>query len=230
MNRDFKGIWIPKEIYLADILSWTEKILLIEIDSLDNENGCFASNAYLAEFLKVSEKTVSVSISKLLELGFIYHKSFDGRQRILGSNVKADFTKTSRQTKRKGKGRLHEKVRHNNTVSNTDNNIKNKERVIKLPFSSEIFCKAWEQWKEYKAIEHKFHYKSTQSEQAALMDVNTKSGQNDKVAVEIIMQSIANGWKGFFELKNNTNGQSKKEELAGITERLIFKTLQGQEQ
>ena len=43
-NRDFKGIWIPKDIYLSKELNWTDKLLLIEIDSLDNENHCMASN------------------------------------------------------------------------------------------------------------------------------------------------------------------------------------------
>ncbi len=38
-SRDFKGIWIPKEIWLSDQLSLMEKILLVEIHSLDNERG-----------------------------------------------------------------------------------------------------------------------------------------------------------------------------------------------
>ena len=32
INRDFKGVWIPKEIYLMDELTWIQKMLLIEID------------------------------------------------------------------------------------------------------------------------------------------------------------------------------------------------------
>jgi len=36
-KRDFKGVWIPKQIYLNNSLSWPEKILLIEIDSLDKD-------------------------------------------------------------------------------------------------------------------------------------------------------------------------------------------------
>ena len=49
-NRDFKGVWIPKEIWLNTDLSIIEKVLLVEIDSLDNsDRGCFASNEYLAK-------------------------------------------------------------------------------------------------------------------------------------------------------------------------------------
>ena len=52
--RDFKGVWIPKEIWLDNNLSIMEKIFLVEIDSLDNENGCYASNKYFAEFFGIS--------------------------------------------------------------------------------------------------------------------------------------------------------------------------------
>ena len=37
MNRDFKGVWIPKEVWLDDKLSWMEKLFLVEIDSLDGK-------------------------------------------------------------------------------------------------------------------------------------------------------------------------------------------------
>jgi hypothetical protein len=53
MNRDFKGVWIPKDIYLNPELTLVEKILLIEIQSLDNEQGCFAGNKYFADFIGV---------------------------------------------------------------------------------------------------------------------------------------------------------------------------------
>jgi hypothetical protein len=40
-NRKFKGVWIPKDLWLDKDLSMHEKCLLIEIDSLDNdEKGC----------------------------------------------------------------------------------------------------------------------------------------------------------------------------------------------
>lgn len=70
-NRDFKGIWIPKDIWFNTELSITDKILLAEIDSLDNENHCTASNEYFSEFFKVSVPTISRSIKKLKDLGFI---------------------------------------------------------------------------------------------------------------------------------------------------------------
>lgn len=90
-GRGFRGIWIPASIWLALNLTLTEKVLLAEIDSLDTNEGCFASNAYFARFLGVTETTVSTSISKLKSLGLIYQHDFNGRKRILKSNIAKGF-------------------------------------------------------------------------------------------------------------------------------------------
>ena len=69
MNRDFKGVWIEKSIWLNPDLNAIEKCLLAEIDSLDNEQGCFASNEYFAEFLGCTTRKVSDAITKLKKMG-----------------------------------------------------------------------------------------------------------------------------------------------------------------
>lgn len=84
-KRDFKGVWFPAEVWLDDRLTALEKMILMEIDSLDNEGGCFASNEYLAEFCQCSKSKVSAAVSKLRRLGFVRVLSFDGRKRVLGS-------------------------------------------------------------------------------------------------------------------------------------------------
>ena len=70
-QRDFKGIWIPREIWLNKELTVTDRCLLAEINSLDGENHCFASNEYFAEFFGVSVPTITRSIAKLKTMGFI---------------------------------------------------------------------------------------------------------------------------------------------------------------
>ena len=124
INRDFKGVWIPKEIWLNTDLSIIEKVLLVEIDSLDNsDRGCFASNEYLAKFVQLSEGRVANIISDLKKRKFIIQVFFDGRNRGLRinksessfhENVNSDLTKTGKQTTRKRE--------HNNTVNKTINN------------------------------------------------------------------------------------------------------------
>jgi hypothetical protein len=71
MNRDFKGVWIPKEIWLDKGLTLTEKAFLVEIDSLDNEEGCYATNAYFAEFFDLSACRCSQIINNLKDKGKI---------------------------------------------------------------------------------------------------------------------------------------------------------------
>ena len=71
MNRDFKGVWIPKEIWLDENLTWMEKLLLVEIDSLDAEQGCFASNDYFAKFFQLSKSRISDLIGQLVNKGYI---------------------------------------------------------------------------------------------------------------------------------------------------------------
>jgi DNA-binding GntR family transcriptional regulator len=70
-ERDFKGVWIPREIWLSAQLSLMEKVLFVEISSLDNERGCFASNAYFAEFFGVSDRQIRNVIGGLKSKGFV---------------------------------------------------------------------------------------------------------------------------------------------------------------
>lgn len=82
-ERDFKGVFIPKEIWLNEDLTASEKMLFAEIDSLDGEEGCYATNEYLATFCGISESLVSKAISKLKKMGYIEQVNFNGRNRVL---------------------------------------------------------------------------------------------------------------------------------------------------
>jgi len=69
MNRDFKGVWIPKEVWLDKKLTIMEKIFLVEIDSLDNEGGCYASNKYFADFFGITRGRSTQIIKSLKKKG-----------------------------------------------------------------------------------------------------------------------------------------------------------------
>lgn len=92
MDRAFRGVWIPKEVWVSKELSLMEKALLVEIDSLDNENHCYASNAHFAEFLDCSIPTVSRGIKKLEDRKLIIvhrKKTKDGTERWIESAMGA---------------------------------------------------------------------------------------------------------------------------------------------
>lgn len=83
-------------------------------------------------------------------------------------------------------------------------NDKVKELVI-LPFESEEFIKYWTYWKEFKNKQFNFKFKTIQSEQSALNDLVKLSDGYENMAIKIIEQSMAKGWKGLFKLKNENN-------------------------
>lgn len=120
-KRDFKGVWIPKEIWLDARLNALDKVILTEIDSLDSsERGCFASNKHIADFCQCSETKVSTSISKLIEYGYLYVQKFDGRQRELKSRL-SKFERQSFKNCEADSQNLKESNIDNNTSNNTYN-------------------------------------------------------------------------------------------------------------
>lgn len=96
-----------------------------------------------------------------------------------------------------------------------------KHREIIIPWQSPDFLSLWSQWKEYKAKEHKFNYKSEQSEQAALNQLAKLSDAIEYNAIQIIHQSMANGWKGFFKLQNNATTTKQQSSGGGSIEALF---------
>lgn len=71
-ERAFRGIWIPADVWLSRDLTLQEKVMLVEIDSLQHpEKGCFKSNKKLAEFFGLSPNRVSEVISSLKKKGWI---------------------------------------------------------------------------------------------------------------------------------------------------------------
>jgi len=130
--RSFKGIWIPKEIWLSESLTLQEKVFLVEISSLDNENGCFASNSYFAKFFGLSYDRVSKIIGGLVEKGLITSiiSKDKGNQRIL--RIKRHNTptplsaKTPRPLSQKHLDPISESADHNNIINNKDKTIPDK--------------------------------------------------------------------------------------------------------
>lgn len=118
-QRDFKGVWIPKEIWLNPNLSAIEKCIFTEISSLDTETHCYASNEHLAEFCQCSVATVTRAIKHLMDLHLIEQVSFDGRTRVLKvSNICMP-------------NQIDEAAPSKCVTSNTYNNIKNKNILSK---------------------------------------------------------------------------------------------------
>lgn len=143
--RDFKGVWIPKRVFLDERLNAIEKIILIEIDSLDAEDseGCYASNEYLANFCKCSMTKVSTSISKLIKLGYLYVSKNDGRKRYLKSRLSnsesQDFKKSEPDLPKMKESNNSEEYSRDEINSNIDSPTELKEEKKNAYHSNEWF-------------------------------------------------------------------------------------------
>jgi len=69
---------------------------------------------------------------------------------------------------------------------------------IVMPWESDEFADAWQEWKSYKKAEHGFKFKSANTEQTALHKLHQDAKGNEQLAIYAIATSISNGWKGTF--------------------------------
>lgn len=130
--RDFKGVWIPKQVFLDERLNAIEKLILAEVDSLDVEGseGCFASNEYLAKFCQCSVTKVSTSVYKLIKLGYLYVFKNDGRKRYLKSRLSNFESQDFKNSNSDTPNMKHSNNNYKYSVDDIDKDfiLKNKER------------------------------------------------------------------------------------------------------
>ncbi len=81
----FTGLFIPSEILAMEELSPTQCMLLAWIDALYHPDygGCFATNAYFANKMKLKNDTISKAITHLTRLGLVESFMFENDTRIL---------------------------------------------------------------------------------------------------------------------------------------------------
>lgn len=75
-KRDFKGVWIPKEIWEINELSVIERLVLSVIKS----DIKFATNNEFSKFMQLSPNRLSEIKSKLTKLGYIEEKKLTAEQ------------------------------------------------------------------------------------------------------------------------------------------------------
>jgi DNA mismatch repair ATPase MutS len=199
-----KGIFVPLDIWNLGELHPNERVLLAEVLNFEAQGKeCFASNAHFADLLNVSEATARGYISKLCNAGFLVREGDRYNRRLRKSaqtnaQICADECVNPRKRVRKSTQTSAQNSAHNKTYNKTDK-VSSKEsaraREVILPFQTDTFTAAWQEWKEYKRTDHRFKYKTAQSEQRALMKLQNEH-PTETDAIEAIHTAIANGWKG----------------------------------
>ena len=206
MEREFKGIWIPKEIWLSKDLTVMEKLLLVEISSLDNKDGCFAGNAYFAEFFNLSKTRISLIIKALITKGYVTSTIIfkEGTQQILKRVLNICY----RGYVTKVKEPTQQKLKDNNTVNNTLSNTVNKDKEVIYFDSLEID----NLFKEF--LELRISLKAKNTDRAIKLILKKLEGLDKNIQIAMLEQSIENSWKSVFPIKKQYNSKNEPVSLA----------------
>jgi DNA-binding transcriptional ArsR family regulator len=200
MEREFKGVWIPKEVWLNNELSLVEKALLAEIDSFSGDGKAFyKSNETIQEEYKISRPTISKALKKLEGMGFI-KVEFDGRKRKV--TYQADrkiFTGRRKEIYGQTVKKFPAAGKNSTSINTVKEHIKehSKEEAIVLPWNSERFADIWNEWKQDRK-ERRIKKYTRRGELAALHKLHNETNGDEQQAIEAIQLAIANQWQGIF--------------------------------
>lgn len=155
-KREFKGVWIPAEVWLAKDLTIIQKVIYAEIDSFcKNGRSCYFSNEYLAKFCNISIPTVKRTISDMKKKGYIVQSGFDGRKRYLQviqrqAENETDQNDTSDVLKCDGQGNHFDPLYINTYTNPSTNNVskdtyRETENTVSLNknFKTSLFIEGW---------------------------------------------------------------------------------------
>ena len=127
-HRYFKGVWICAALWTHPKLSWTEKCLVAEVDSLTSEaRPCYASNEFLAGKMQISPVRIKAIFQKLYSVGVIRHLGFHRTfvERVVAPKYSSNPQTSQRWIKREAKPRGIENDTPRGIENNTPRGIEN---------------------------------------------------------------------------------------------------------
>ena len=219
MNRDFKGIWIPKDIWLTENLTLQEKVFLAEIDSLDNKDGCFAGNQHFAELFGLSKTRVSLVIKSLVDkemiTSLIIYK--EGTKQILKRVLKVSYIGYVRNVKYPPQGKLKD----NNTINNTTNNTISKS-IIRP--KTKVFSKEVQNCLEACLRHFPDHlHPSTPKQKENALETIKRLNKIDKLPFEVVEEIVSKTRGDKFWCKNFLSiNKLRKKNKEGIMYVVVF--------
>lgn len=132
------------------------------------------------------------------------------RNNILGKNQYSKKEKKKAHKTKDMKGHMTTHMEDENEDENINKDLDKNEDQKNLAktensVSSQIdpFVLIWDKWKKFKKDQFRFSYKSEESEKLAKQELLNLSGGNPEIALGIVNQSMAKGYKGLFELKED---------------------------
>ena len=215
----FTGVWISSAIFQTPSISITAKVVYGVLESLDNDAGCFASNAYLSKHLGLEVRQVQNILADLETAGLITRVEETGRriirtiERVAVVKALTDGQVTRSEGCKKVQGGMQKNAgggcKKVHTYNKEDNKGDKDTRdsapwVTPLPFSSEEFSKAWQSWIDYRKQMKKPILQATMEAQWKEF---AKWGESKSIIS--IEMSIKKGWQGLFEPARSQSGNTK---------------------
>ena len=208
----FTGVWIPAGVFQHLTISITAKVVYGVVEALDNDDGCFASNAYLSRHLGLGERQIRNILQELDEANLITRVDIDGR-RVIRTVEKTAIVKALGEAKNCLGGRKNIATGGGNKLPtyNKEDNKGDKDTVqqqiwiTRLPFGSEAFLTAWRSWVVYRK-----QLKKSLTDSSVQAQCKEFVLWGEAKSIASIEQSIKQGWQGLFEPraglnKGNTN-------------------------
>ena len=198
------------------------------------------SNAQFGEMLGISSRAASEAIAALVKFGLLSWAMDSGGRVLTATppdnfhppvkvppsgstSIRSNFHPPSGSTSTPPPGEVPPPLRSNfhqiekgienrieKGIEKRDAKPKKNQDPVLMPFEGERFAEVWATWKGYKKDEKRFSYKSRVSEQEALSKLQKLSNNDEQRAIEIIQQSIANGWSGFFALRDGGHSRASR--------------------
>ena len=217
----FTGVWIPAGVFQTTTVSLTAKVVYGVVDALDNEDGCFASNAYLSRHLGLSVRQLQAILADLEGANLVTRVEEGGRrvirtvEKVALQRALADGQKTRsegdaenrmggvKKTARGGCGKPHTYSKEEN--KGDKDTVQQQIWITRLPFGSEAFLTAWKSWVVYRK-----QLKKSLTDSSVQAQCKEFVLWGEQKSIQSIEQSIKQGWQGLFEPragfnKGNTN-------------------------
>ena len=217
----FTGVWIPASIFQTPTISITAKVVYGVLESLDNEGGCFASNAYLSKHLGLEVRSVQLILADLEVAGLIKRSEDPNGRRIIRTIERVAVTKAladGQVTRSEGCNKLQGGMQKTtgggckklHTYNKEDNKgdkdtVQQQGWIVRLPFGSEAFINAWKSWVVYRK-----EMKKKLTDSSVTAQCREFALWGEQKSIESIEQSIKQGWQGLFEPNKKFGAKTSK--------------------
>jgi biotin operon repressor len=204
-DRQFKGIWIPIEIWSNLELTAAERVLWAEIDSFTSANsGYYKTNEQAAEELGISERQVSRAFQKLEMMGCIVVTKSGVRRFARSTPWRDVHDSEATNTRHHGEVSSPPWRGIKNSKEQSIKHIENKE--VMLPFEGDEMKELWNVWVRERKAYTKGTYTPYAQQRAANKLGRLSTGDINRARL-IIDQSITNAWKDFFPIREDRTKQ-----------------------